>query len=292
VADGTMRPFRVRLDQARRTAGVANDAVLKDYALSYLLAGIQSVPELDQTLAFKGGTALRKCFFEGYRFSEDLDFTLLEPIEDLEPLVRRATEGAVQRMSEYGPFSAEVRPAAHRAEHPFGQQDFRITLKYPTGASLPLKVEITRDEPIVVGTERRNILHAFPEEDLQVSVNCYRIEEIVIEKLRAFLQARENLGRRDWLNRSRDLYDLWAVRQRPDADIDWGALRSVLAQKCEARGVAFEGPDDFLDQRVLQKYREQWRPRLEGFVPQGALPDFDAALKAMREALAEIFGSN
>ena len=31
-------------------------------------------------LAFKGGTALRSCWFENYRFSEDLDFTLTRPI--------------------------------------------------------------------------------------------------------------------------------------------------------------------------------------------------------------------
>ncbi len=29
-------------------------------------------------LAFKGGTALKKCYFADYRFSEDLDFTLTE----------------------------------------------------------------------------------------------------------------------------------------------------------------------------------------------------------------------
>jgi len=28
--------------------------------------------------AFKGGTCLKKCYFETYRFSEDLDFTLTE----------------------------------------------------------------------------------------------------------------------------------------------------------------------------------------------------------------------
>lgn len=113
---------------------MAHDAILKDCALSYLLPGIQGVPELDRTLAFKGGTALRKCFFQGYRFSEDLDFTLLEPIgEDLEPLVRRATVGAVQRMSEYGPFSAEVKPAAHRAEHPLRTARFRDHGQTPDG---------------------------------------------------------------------------------------------------------------------------------------------------------------
>ena len=34
-------------------------------------------PLRDQ-LAFKGGTALKKCYFSDYRFSEDLDFTLVE----------------------------------------------------------------------------------------------------------------------------------------------------------------------------------------------------------------------
>jgi predicted nucleotidyltransferase component of viral defense system len=28
---------------------------------------------------FKGGTCLKKCFFETYRFSEDLDFTIINP---------------------------------------------------------------------------------------------------------------------------------------------------------------------------------------------------------------------
>jgi predicted nucleotidyltransferase component of viral defense system len=32
--------------------------------------------ELVESWIFKGGTCLKKCFFETYRFSEDLDFTL------------------------------------------------------------------------------------------------------------------------------------------------------------------------------------------------------------------------
>jgi len=37
------------------------------------------VSDLRSELAFKGGTALKRCYFGDYRFSEDLDFTLLEP---------------------------------------------------------------------------------------------------------------------------------------------------------------------------------------------------------------------
>lgn len=33
-----------------------------------------------EVLAFKGGTALRHCWFEDYRFPEDLDFILTRPI--------------------------------------------------------------------------------------------------------------------------------------------------------------------------------------------------------------------
>jgi len=35
---------------------------------------------LRDRLFFKGGTALKKCYFPDYRFSEDLDFTLGEEV--------------------------------------------------------------------------------------------------------------------------------------------------------------------------------------------------------------------
>lgn len=40
---------------------------------------IFSIPECRDNLIFKGGTCLRKCYFEDYRFSEDLDFTAINP---------------------------------------------------------------------------------------------------------------------------------------------------------------------------------------------------------------------
>ncbi len=52
--------------------------VEKDYVLGWLLAGIAANPELAKSWIFKGGTCLKKCYFETYRFSEDLDFTVTE----------------------------------------------------------------------------------------------------------------------------------------------------------------------------------------------------------------------
>jgi predicted nucleotidyltransferase component of viral defense system len=57
------------------------EAVLeRDYCLAWFLAGL-SQSKLRDLLIFKGGTALKRCHFGDYRFSEDLDFTLAKRVE-------------------------------------------------------------------------------------------------------------------------------------------------------------------------------------------------------------------
>lgn len=57
-------------------ANLTPHVIEKDYVLGWLLAGIHQHPALRDNWVFKGGTCLKKCYFETYRFSEDLDFTL------------------------------------------------------------------------------------------------------------------------------------------------------------------------------------------------------------------------
>ncbi len=54
--------------------GLTPNVVEKDSVLGWLLAAINTNPVLSQSWVFKGGTCLKKCYFETYRFSEDLDF--------------------------------------------------------------------------------------------------------------------------------------------------------------------------------------------------------------------------
>jgi len=58
--------------------GLDPNIVEKDYVLGWMLAGIAQHPQTRDKWVFKGGTCLKKCYFETYRFSEDLDFTLLD----------------------------------------------------------------------------------------------------------------------------------------------------------------------------------------------------------------------
>ena len=75
-----MKPLRTRLQEARNRLGIPWEVLERDYLLSWILAGIGQVGSLRDTLAFKGGTALKKCYFGDYRFSEDLDFSGLEGV--------------------------------------------------------------------------------------------------------------------------------------------------------------------------------------------------------------------
>ena len=48
--------------------GLRANVVEKDYVLGWVLAGIFNHSEIGVPWVFKGGTCLKKCFFETYRF--------------------------------------------------------------------------------------------------------------------------------------------------------------------------------------------------------------------------------
>ena len=127
------RPLRLRIAEATRVAGKPQFVLEKDYALSYLLAGIAEVPRLRDSLVFKGGTCLRKAYFSGYRFSEDLDYTSRTPWP-CEMLLEALTEAVDKMKTElllFGPFQVLVAEERHREPHPRGQCVFRVRVQFP-----------------------------------------------------------------------------------------------------------------------------------------------------------------
>ena len=72
-----MKPLRLKIQEECTRKNLRPDIVEKDYALSYVLAGIAKQKHLTHSLIFKGGTALKKLFFGDYRFSVDLDFSTI-----------------------------------------------------------------------------------------------------------------------------------------------------------------------------------------------------------------------
>src|SRR5208282_5660311 len=93
----------------------------RDYCLAWLLCTLAE-SDLKPILAFKGGTALKRCYFGDYRFSEDLDFTLTEPLPFQEIRARlERVYAAVQEQSGIAFAFDREDPRAHANSHTFYQ---------------------------------------------------------------------------------------------------------------------------------------------------------------------------
>jgi len=209
----------------------------KDYVLGWLLAAITAEPELSQTWIFKGGTCLRKCYYETYRFSEDLDFTVIDGgpagAAQLTEIFHRVSawlsqESGIDLIVEDGCF-AERR---NLRGNPTAQA--RIAYRGPNPQpTLPkIKLDITSDEALVETPVLREVVHPYGDAPLPTDgVLCYSITELAAEKTRALAER----------CRPRDLYDVIHMHRHPDLLGAAARVRESLARKCEYVGI--EVPD-------------------------------------------------
>jgi len=287
-----MKPLRTRLQEARKRLGLTWEVLERDYLLSWILAGIGQVASLRDTLVFKGGTALKKCYFGGdYRFSEDLDFSGLEGVptgEAMERAVREACEAAAKLLDEYAPVEIACERYTEKEPHPGGQEAFTIRARLPWQRQPQTRVmiETAVDEKILKPVENRKVIHEYGE-PLDAVVQVYSVEEVVAEKLRAILQHVEKLEERGWSrSRARDYYDLWRVLGAYRDRMDLSGFSTFLREKCAVRNVGFDGPDDFFQERMLAHIEKTWEQWLGPLVP--GLPAFQTVIRELRPQVAAL----
>ena len=279
-----MRPLYVRLQEARQRFGIQWEVLERDYLLSWVLAGVSQVPELHQNLVFKGGTALKKCFFGDYRFSEDLDFSGLDGIsrgDAMEQLVQDACWAATNLLEEYAPVEITCERYSEGEPHPGGQEAFVIRARFPWHSRVHTRamVEITVDEPVLWPAENRAVIHGY-DEPLDAEIKVYSLEEVVAEKLRAILQHTATLHRRGWSrSRARDYYDIWRVLGTYKDQMDLTGFNSLLHRKCAVRGVDFAGLEDFFYDPMLSYVAGTWDQSLGLLVP--GLPSFETVIQEL-----------
>ncbi len=280
-----MRDLRSRVEEARAKHRVPWHVLERDYVISWILAGIAAVPELSNSMAFKGGTALRKCYFIDYRFSEDLDFTASPdtPREDnLEAALLAACQAAERLVAPYAPIAVSCQRASHREPHPGGQEEYSLRARMPWQgeAQTSVKVEVTMNEPTLWPFNTRPIIHDW-EEVVGAEMRVYSLEEIVAEKLRARLQVRKAQSEGGIARtRARDLYDLWQLLCIRDAELNVDGFRQRLERKCEAKAVEFSGTTDFFSEDAMGQASREWNDQLAPLL--GQLPDFEATMRQLQ----------
>lgn len=174
IANGLLKP------RGRR---VPETVIERDYCLAWFLTGLAQHP-LREFLAFKGGTALRRCWFDNYRFSEDLDFSLIKPIE-LDVILSGLNEIFAMVEAASGINMAYDRPDRHGHQN---THTFYLSYKGPLPARSDVKVDITINEVFCFPLTERPILRTFEEfSDLPEGppILAYSLAEIFIEKLAA-----------------------------------------------------------------------------------------------------------
>ncbi len=289
-----MKPLRTRMEEARKRLGLPWEVLERDYLLSWILAGIGRVPGFRDALAFKGGTALRKCYFGNYRFSEDLDFTAIGSIpagESMERAIRDACAVAANLLDPYAPVEIVSTRHVERDPHPADQEAFDIRARLPwhRGLQVRVMVEVSTDEKVLRPTVRRPLFHDYGE-PMETELTVYSLEEIVAEKLRAILQHLQSLERRGWArSRARDYYDLWRILTGYRNRMEVSDFRSFLRAKCAVKSVAFAGTEDFFSEAMLSAVQTTWEQWLGPLVPD--LPPCGEVISQLRPLVADLVGS-
>lgn len=244
---------------------------------------------LRDVLVFKGGTALKKCYFGDYRFSEDLDFSGLKGVptgDAMEQAIREACGAAVKLLDEHAPVEVSCERYTERESHPGGQEAFTIRARFPwqRQPQTRIMIETTVDEKILKPTLKRKLIHEYGE-PIESEIRVYALEEIVAEKLRAILQHAEQLEERGWSrSRARDYYDLWRVLGAYKHQMDLSDFTIFLGVKCAVRNVTFTGPDDFFQDTMLASIEKSWGQWLGPLVP--VLPSFKTVIGELRPQIA------
>lgn len=286
-----MKPVRSRLQEARKRIGVPWEILEQDYLLSWVLAGICHVDSLRENLIFKGGTALKKCYFGDYRFSEDLDFSDLggAPAGNaMERAIRQACERAVKLLDEFASVEIICERYTEKDPHPSGQEAFTIRCRFPWQRQphTRVMVEISMDEPVLKPAQDRKLIHEYGE-PIDATVKVYALEEVIAEKLRAILQHIKILEKRGWSrSRARDYYDLWCVLDAYKEQLDLSGFSDFLKEKCAVRGVSFSSANDFFQEPLLSYVKRTWEQWLGPLVHR--LPSFDIVIGELYPQIVDL----
>lgn len=243
----------------------------RDYCIAWCLVGL-SRNRLRNLLAFKGGTALKRCYFLDYRFSEDLDFSLVDPSIPFEEIQKGLEDSFAdtQRLSGVSFGFAGQDLQVHQNSF-----TFYISFRGPiprAGGPDEIKVDITIRE-LVVFPLADGLVLPYPEyDDLpQARVKVYSLDEIATEKIMALTDPVRN--------EPRDLHDLWFLVD--GGHVDLGRLREALTQKLtfKTRGPLLGHELDAKEGRL----RRSWEQRLAAQVLN--LPEFDGVFRSVQREL-------
>jgi predicted nucleotidyltransferase component of viral defense system len=241
----------------------------RDYVLAHICADIGGLA--DSRLVFKGGTLLRLCYFPGYRYSADLDFSAIDGL---------STRAAIDLVT------AGLEACRRRLELPLlemsdGEGDVAwVNYVGPLGAK-PRKLKLDISDTELVESHRRISLQPrWPDLQDGSAIEGYTLTEVAAEKLRCIAERLQ----------CRDLYDMHELLDGRHVDpLEAWHLYLRKAENDERRSRQRTPPREWSAtfERRVSAYRERWAGELGDYLP-GEVPAFNDVERRSRRHLAPL----
>jgi uncharacterized protein len=249
----------IEFKEYARLFNVPISSIERDYAQSWLLAHLPK-------MAFKGGTGIRKGYIDNYRFSDDLDFTLLEHsnFKELTNKIKKAIQKT--RNASGISFLDDMKSEEVKNGYVFIVY-FRILRT--SGDPLKIKIDVTKkeNELIINPVQNREILHIYSDK-INEQINVYALEEMFAEKVRSLFER----------TRPRDLYDVWYLNKKMTVD------KTLFQKKCKYKNV-----EPRIDELVTRKtnYEKTWNGSLQHQLPElpSAKDVFDEVIEFLKKTI-------
>jgi len=249
----------IEFKENARLFNVPISTIERDYAQNWLLAHIPK-------MAFKGGTGIRKAYIDNYRFSDDLDFTLLEKsnFKDLTNKIKKAIQET--KNASGISFLDDIKSEEVKNGYVINIY-FRILRT--SGDPLKIKMDITKkeNEIIINPIQKKNIIHIYSDK-INEQINVYTLEEMFAEKVRSLFER----------TRPRDLYDVWYLHKKMTID------KSLFQRKCKHKKI-----EPNIDESVTRKtnYEKTWKGSLQHQLPElpSATDVFDEVIEFLKKML-------
>lgn len=269
---------------------VSKSTIDKDWMLAHFLNAMYSFKDIRQNFIFKGGTCLKKCYFEDYRFSEDLDFTLLDKNFRIDTKFINKIIKTAEKTSK-AKFHFDKKKIQKSKEQ---EQGYEIKVKLwgadhnPNRKPLPperwqtsIKLDISFSEKLLTKPVYKPILHNYSDKEKIIqTVSVYSLPEIISEKLRSLIQR----------NRPRDIYDIHTLSGKLP-ETKYPEIKRLLFEKSKNKNIVISGISDFINNEKASKNKRAWESSLGNHLPANKLPDFDIIYKSITKFIENILDS-
>ena len=204
-----MTIYEGMLDQYKQEHGTATTNAAQEVMQQIALAGLHRGGFFDHA-AFYGGTCLR-LFHRLPRFSEDMDFSLIEKRDDIH--LENYFPSIIKEFKMAGldiTIAKKEKKAFGRVESAFLKENTEAyDIKFQTKKTVKVKIELDIDPPLQFETEQKLLLQPY-----SFITRCFTLPDLYAGKMHALVY-------RAWQRRikGRDWYDFeWYVRNNIPLD--------------------------------------------------------------------------